>query len=66
MSNIKITPFQLNIKNILMVLITSLFIVELYLIFMNFREGQLTLFLGHLEVKGCAHAQNKSFSICII
>ena len=27
---------------------------------------QLTLFLGDLEFQKCAHAQNKSFPICII
>ena len=27
---------------------------------------QLTLFFGDLEFQKCAHAQSKSFSICII
>ena len=49
-----------------MVLITSLCVVELYLFFMNFNQEAADIVLDDLEVEKCAHAQNKSFPICII
>ena len=46
-----------------MVLITSLFVIELYFFFVNFREGASDIvFINDLEVEKCAHVKSKIFS----
>ena len=40
--------------------------MELYFFFMNFNKGGAELFLDDLDIQKSAHAQSKSFPICII